>query len=450
MSALRILLIAPESNPESLTNPSIAYYHAEALARLHEVTLPVYASNEEAVRRGGGPFNAIEPIRLPWLDQLYAWALRRIFKYDYGRLSLTAFSYPRHVFFELRAWRQFRRRILSGDFDVVLRIMPFVSVLPSPFSWFLRNGPIPFVIGPISGGLPWAKGFRQLDKQRHEPGYWIWNLRGMYRHLPFARSTYANAAAIIAASSHTYAEFAMHREKLFFVPSEIGINPALFKEQPRSRSSRGGKLKLIFVGRLIPLKACDLALRAAAHLLRAGAAHFTVVGDGPERESLQHLTESLGVEGAVSFAGWLPHTETLGHLQRADVLVFPSLREIGGGVVFEALTMGAVPVVADFGGPGDIVNRDVGYKIPMTNEDDMILKLESVLKKLAEDRNHLDNLRQRGMAYAREHFTWDRKARVMTDILLWATGRGSKPDLQPPERLAAASVDTQTRPVIDS
>jgi glycosyltransferase involved in cell wall biosynthesis len=434
MSALRILLLAPESNPESITNPSVGYYHAEALARLHEVTLVIYASNEEAVRRGGGPFYAIEPIRLRWLDPLYDWALRRIFKYDYGRLSLTAASYPRHVFFELRAWRQLRNRIRSGDFDVVLRILPYIRVVPSPFAWLLRNGPIPFVIGPVSGGLPWAKGFPQLDKQRREAGYWVWNLRAISRYVPFARSTYAKAAAIIAGSSHTYAELAMHREKLFFIPTEIGVNPALFKERPRSRSSRHGGLELIFVGRLIPLKACDLALRAAARLLRGGAAHFTVVGDGPERESLQHLTKSLGIEGAVSFAGWLSHMETLRALQNADVLVFPSLREIGGGVVFEALSLGAVPVVADFGGPGDLVNSDVGYKIPMFNEDDMILKLESVLKRLAEDRNHLDDLRERGMAYARENLTWDAKALVMTDILLWATGRGSKPKLQPPAR----------------
>src|SRR5438046_4085015 len=72
--ALRILLLAPEANPGSLTNPSIGYYQAEALARLHEVTLVVYAANEEAVRRGGAPFHAIEPIRLPWIDPLHDWA----------------------------------------------------------------------------------------------------------------------------------------------------------------------------------------------------------------------------------------------------------------------------------------------------------------------------------------------------------------------------------------
>jgi glycosyltransferase involved in cell wall biosynthesis len=258
----------------------------------------------------------------------------------------------------------------------------------------------------------------------------------MCRYLPFARSTYANATAIIAGSSHTCAEFDVHRKKIFFVPTEIGVNLALFKQQPQARSMCGGKLELIFVGRLIPLKSCDIALRGAAQLLRAGAAHFTVVGDGPERESLQNLTKSLGIEGAVSFAGWLPHPEAMQKLQNADVLVFPSLREIGGGVVFEALTLGAVPVVADFGGPGDLVTPDVGYKLPMTNEDDMVATLESILKNLAEDRNHLNKLSERGMAFVRENLTWDRKARVMTDILLWATGRGAKPDLDPPRRLS--------------
>jgi glycosyltransferase involved in cell wall biosynthesis len=431
MSSLRILLLAPDCNPDSVTTPQIAYAHAAALARLHTVTLVVRAANEQSIRRAGPAFHEIEAIRLPALDQLYSWALRRIFKYDYGRQSLTAASYPLQIAFELRAWWQLRRRILSRDFDVVLRILPIVSVLPSPFSFFLRNGPIPFVIGPLNGGLPWPKGFPQLDKQRREAGYWVSNLRRFYRYLPFARSTYAKAAAIIAGSSHTFEEFAAYREKLFFVPGENGIDPALFNGRVRSSASGEGKLRLIFVGRLIPLKACDVALRAAAELLRAGAAQFTVVGDGPERESLQRLTKSLGVDNAVTFTGWLTSSDTLAQFQQADVLVFPSLREFGGAVIFEALAMGAVPVVADFGGPGDIVTPQVGYKIALMNEDDLILKLKSVLRRLADDRNHLETLRQEGMAYAREHLTWDGKARVVSRVLDWATGHGPKPAPDP-------------------
>ena len=105
-------------------------------------------------------------------------------------------------------------------------------------------------------------------------------------------------------------------------------------------------------------------------------------------------------------------------------------------MVFEALSLGAVPVVADFGGPGDVVTPDIGYKIPMFNADDMILKLDAVLKRLAADRNHLENLRERGMTYARENLTYDAKARALTGVLLWAIRRGPKPELLPPTRPA--------------
>jgi glycosyltransferase involved in cell wall biosynthesis len=121
-------------------------------------------------------------------------------------------------------------------------------------------------------------------------------------------------------------------------------------------------------------------------------------------------------------------------LQSADVLLFPSLREIGGGVVFEALTVGAVPVVAAFGGPGDVVTPDVGYTIPMVNEEQMVLHIQNVLKELAEHPGHLEDMRRRGMAYARDVLTYDARARVLTDIAMWALGRGPKPMLEPPTR----------------
>ena len=188
-------------------------------------------------------------------------------------------------------------------------------------------------------------------------------MRNAYRFLPFARSTYRHAAAIIAASSQTYSEFATYSEKLFFVP-EPGIGRSLCSAESRS-SAPGTKLELIFVGGLVPRKACDLALRAAAPLLRSDVARFTVIGDGPERNRLEGLVRSLGVEKSVSFCGWINHSEVLSQLRRADVFVFPSLRDNGAGVVFEALATGAVPVVVDFGGPGDIVHPKWGTKCPL-------------------------------------------------------------------------------------
>jgi glycosyltransferase involved in cell wall biosynthesis len=439
MSRLRILVLAPDSNPEGISIPYVTYSHAAALAQLHDVTLVVQSSVEDPVRRAKAPFRSIEVVRMPWLEHIYAWSLRWVFKYNFTSQALTAFGYPFALIFESRAWRQLRTRILASEFDVVLRVVPMTAVLPSPFAFFLRKGPIPFVIGPINGGLPYVQGFSQASNEKQ----WISGLRNLYRFLPFARCTYRNAAAIIAASSQTYAEFAAYRDKLFFVP-EPGIGRSQCSDNPRSLEP-GAKLELIFVGGLIPCKACDLALRAAAPLLRCDLARFSILGDGPERNRLEQLARSLGIENAVSFCGWVSHSEAFRRLRSADVLVFPSVRDFGAGVVFEALATGAVPVVADFGGPGDIVHPEVGYKVPLTNESEFVSQMETILTELAGNRELLNRLREQGMSYARECLTWDAKAQSTTQVLNWAVQRGSKPDLPPPKALHTRRTDGTNR-----
>src|SRR6266850_874220 len=168
---LRILLLAPGSNPNSVTGPLVGYFHGEALSRLHTVTFVIEGRDEDAVRKAKGGFHAIEAISLSRLDRFYNWVFQRIFKGDRGNLLWTAVRFPRAIAFEWLAWKRFRARIYKGEFDVVLRILPIVPVLPSPFAFFLRRGPIPFVVGPLNGGLPWPEGFPQLDTQRRQAGY---------------------------------------------------------------------------------------------------------------------------------------------------------------------------------------------------------------------------------------------------------------------------------------
>ena len=429
MSRLRILLLGPNCNPEEVCIPFVTYSHGAALAQLHDVTLVAREAVEGPLRRANAPFRAIEVVRTPRLDRFFDWCFRNICKSNYDSQLRTALGYPFSIAFEWQAWRQLRHRIFADEFDVVLRLVPMSPVLPSPFAFFLRKGPIPFVIGPLNGGLPWPPGFTQLERQKE----WIAGLRTAYRFLPFARSTYRHATAIIAASSQTCSEFAAYRDKLFFVP-EPGIDRSMCSSDSRT-TAPGSKLDLIFVGGLVPRKACDLALRAAAPLLRSDLARFTVVGDGPERNRLEQLAQSLGIETAVSFCGWICHEEVLNKMRCADVFVFPSLRDNGAGVVFEALATGAVPVVADFGGPGDIVHADVGYKVPLTNEDEMIAQMQTILAGLEQDRDLLNRLRQNGVSYARERLTWEAKAQSTTQVLNWVVRRGPKPILVPPKML---------------
>jgi len=229
-----------------------------------------------------------------------------------------------------------------------------------------------------------------------------------------------------------------------FVP-EPGISRSLCAEDQRGPKPNA-KLELVFVGGLIPCKACDLALRAAAPLLRNGSARLTILGDGPERNRLEQLVASLGIGNAVDFRGWVNHADVFTQLRSADVMLFPSVRDFGAGVVFEALACGAVPVVADFGGPGDIVHPGVGFKIPLINESDFVAKMESILTELAQNRDQLDILRRQGMVYAKERLTWEAKAQDTTCVLQWVCGRGAKPDFLPPKSLAKNTVQSQRDP----
>jgi glycosyltransferase involved in cell wall biosynthesis len=433
MDRLRVLVLAQGANPDAICGPLIAYSQAQALGRLHDVTLVIGAPNEEVMRRRQGALRAVEVVKMSLIDRVFAWSLKRIFRNNYNNQLLQVFIRPFSVVFEWQAWRQLQARIKGGEFDVVLRLLPVSMISLSPFAFFLRNGPIPIIIGPVNGGLPWPLGFKQAKIQNK----WVTRLRDLYPLLPFGRSSFRHAAAIMAGSSHAYAELSEHREKLFFLP-ENGIDSSLCSGASHKREP-SDKLELIFVGSLIPLKACDLALQAAASLLRDNLAHFTIVGDGPERNRLEQLTRSLDIEKAVSFCGWLSHDEALDRMRSADVLLFPSIRDFGGGVVFEALAQGVVPVVADFGGPGDIVRPEVGCKFSLTNEADVVSQIEQVLLSFTREGDRLDKLRHKGLSFAREHLTWDAKAQTITSIICWVLQQGPKPNLPPPKMLRVGS-----------
>ena len=94
-----------------------------------------------------------------------------------------------------------------------------------------------------------------------------------------------------------------------------------------------------------------------------------------------------------------------------------------------------VPVVVDYGGLGDIVHTRVGYKVALTNEQDMIGQIDAILKGLEKDRSLLFQMQEQGMRYAREELSWDGKTKIMSEILCWAVEQGSKPNLPPPKIL---------------
>jgi len=107
--------------------------------------------------------------------------------------------------------------------------------------------------------------------------------------------------------------------------------------------------RLLCVGQLIPRKNVASLIEALA-ATELSSCTLTVVGAGPERESLELLVHELGLGSRVSFAGYVPATELPERFARHDVLVHPALQEVWGLTVNEALAAGLTVVVGEHAG----------------------------------------------------------------------------------------------------
>lgn len=131
-------------------------------------------------------------------------------------------------------------------------------------------------------------------------------------------------------------------ERIHVVPNAVEVPDGL--PGPPSRAGRPPELATLC--RLVPWKGLAGLLRALPALPEV---RLHVVGDGPERASLEALTRSLALADRVVFHGQLPRAQALAILARADAFVLNSTYEGLPHVVLEAMRLG-VPVVATSAG----------------------------------------------------------------------------------------------------
>jgi len=109
---------------------------------------------------------------------------------------------------------------------------------------------------------------------------------------------------------------------------------------------------LVFLGRLVSDKGCDLLIRALGQLAERGLhPTLTVIGGGPERTALEQLTRSLSLQDQVTFAGAPPSEKVAEVLREHNIMVVPSIWEESFGVVaLEGAACGCVVLGSDGGG----------------------------------------------------------------------------------------------------
>ena len=410
----KVLILAENCNPEWPSLPIVGYKYARALTAVADVTLVTHIRNQENIEKANDPElkGKITYIDNEWiakpLYKLATW-LRGGDQVAWSTNQIMA--YLPYVAFERQAVQAFKAPLKAGDFDLVHRITPMSPTLPSYAAGRTKQ---PFLIGPLNGNLAWPEAFRGEQKREREG---LRKLRNLYRYLPFSRTTFSKAKVILAAFQHTIDDLPKaEHPKIINVP-EIGFDEKMFHSQGRAAPFSGdGPKRFLFAGRLVPYKVPEAAVRAftTSEALKGHVLH--ILGDGPEQPRLEAIVAEAGAEDRVIFEGRKTQTEVADFMRRSDAFIFPSIRELGAGVVIEAMACGTVCLVTNYGAPGHLAAGDRGVRVPLQSLDGLVDGYRAAMEGcLAEPERHAAMARA-GEDYANDHYTWDAKARYTAEI----------------------------------
>jgi glycosyltransferase involved in cell wall biosynthesis len=192
--------------------------------------------------------------------------------------------------------------------------------------------------------------------------------------------------------------------------------------EPVDRTARRADVRLLFVGRLIRTKGARDAIRALG-LVRDLPVIFDIVGDGFDRAACEALTTELGLTDRVRFHGKLPRDQVDDFYSSADVFVFPSYREPGGNVVFEAMGQGLPLVVSDLGGPGNVVDDTCGIRLHPMSPDQYARDIAGAFTRLAASPELRLKLGRGARRRAADIALWDSKVVHLEAIFADMLGR---------------------------
>ena len=420
-SQKKVLLLATDCNPNWHSLPALIYEYYRALREKVDVTLVTHVRNQENLAPVLSATDKVDYIDSDRIEKPIH-RLSNLLQGDPNKaLTLrVALHYPGYIYFEWLVWQKYKDSLIRGEFDLVHRLSP---MSPTTGSLIAKRCPVPFIVGPVLGALSWPKEFKE---EMHREREWMNYLRSMHRFMPYYMSTYRHASAVLAGYAHTVNDVPeKYREKAIEF-SEGGIWPEDFPIVERQQNT---KLKILFVGRMVPFKLPELLTRCFVDSKKLQQHQLILVGDGPELTTIKKLVEDHQLERVVDIKGKQSFDNVKRLMYEADIFAFPSIREQGGGVITLASMCQLPSVVVDYGGPSRRVPEGCGIKIPLGNYDELLQRYTETLEQLVENRQQLIHMGKAAREFTQEYYAWDKKADKTLAVYRWVLGETKhKPD----------------------
>ncbi|MCP6759820.1 MAG: glycosyltransferase [Fischerella sp. CENA71] len=408
---MKILISAYSCEPGRGSEPGVGWSVAREVAKYHEVwvlTRPDESGDiiEAELARNPVPNLHFVYFNLPILGNLWRWNQSGAMQIHYYLWQIQAYFVARRL----------HRQI---GFDAIHHVT-FVKYSNPSFLSFL---PVPFIWGPVGGGESAPQAFWQdfsLRAKAYETA------RSLIRRVgeldPFVHMTAKKSAVVRATTEDT----AKRIRKMGVNKVEVICESGLPKEEILNLAQfpmpTDSTVRFISMGRLLHWKGFHLGLHAFAKA-NLPDAEYWILGDGPERQNLQHLAEKLGIAEKVKFWGRLPREQSLEKLSDCIALVHPSLHDSGGWVCLEAMAAGRPVLCLDLGGPAVQVTSATGFKVPAHTPEQVAQDLASAMILLAQNPELRSQMSQAAQTRVKEVFDREVMGAVLAQLYEEIAGR---------------------------
>lgn len=193
-----------------------------------------------------------------------------------------------------------------------------------------------------------------------------------------------------------------HRKKVIY--NGIDTDKYSPSHEKDVKKELGVEKYTLTVSRLVKQKGLRYMVEALQDIDQENYKHV-VIGQGPEKQSLEELAKKLGVEEKLHFTGFVPEEDMTDYYTQAEAFILPSLYEPFGIVLVEAMAC-KTPVIATVAGGIPEVLGDTGINIPIRSSEEIAKNVNELLN----NPEKAKEMGEEGMKRAKQKFEWDKIA----------------------------------------
>lgn len=306
------------------------------------------------------------------------------------------------------------KKIVKDNRIDVVHQLNMIGFREPGYLWKLKD--IPFVWGPVGGIKQFPESFLSDAGLKYRLFYKLKNRLNLFQLKNSKRVDLAFKAskAIISSIPESKESIKKYKHYDSIIIPETGC---FIDHNVNKKTYSNGKLSLIWIGKFDFRKRLDIALKTISSLTRKKDVILYVCGSGNENQMTYYkkLSLDLGVGENVVWMGNIPHEQTIGLLKECDALFFTSINDDTSTVVMESISC-LVPVIChDAFGFGHVVNSEVGFKIPLINQDSSVRLFAEQLDLLINNRGTLQE-KSNNCIHRRQELSWNNKADKVLSI----------------------------------